>query len=75
MTHSLGLVERFCDDALWLDKGQVKGTGDPRRVVGAYVTDVERGEEAMLAAADQRAKDAVSAPSDGSRSGRWRWSG
>src|SRR5688572_12197315 len=61
VTHSLGLVERFCDDALWLDKGQVKGTGDPRRVVGAYVTDVERGEEAMLAAADQRAKDAVSA--------------
>src|SRR5687767_5968085 len=62
VTHSLGLVERFCDDALWLDKGQVKGTGDPRRVVGAYVTDVERGEEVMLAAADQRAKDAVSAP-------------
>ena len=64
VTHSLGLVERFCDDALWLDKGKVKGTGDPRRVVGAYVTDVERGEEAMLAAADQRAKDAVSAPAD-----------
>jgi lipopolysaccharide transport system ATP-binding protein len=64
VTHSLGLVERFCDDALWLDKGQVKGTGDPRRVVGAYVTDVERSEEAMLAAADQRAKDAVSAPSE-----------
>jgi len=62
VTHSLGLVERFCDDALWLDKGQVKGTGDPRRVVGAYVTDVERGEEAMLAAADLRAKEAVSAP-------------
>jgi ABC-type polysaccharide/polyol phosphate transport system ATPase subunit len=65
VTHSLGLVERFCDDALWLDKGKVKGTGDPRRVVGAYVTDVERGEEAMLAAADQRAKDAVSATSAG----------
>ena len=27
VTHSLGLVERFCDDALWLDKGHVKGTG------------------------------------------------
>src|SRR5919106_1309321 len=66
VTHSLGLVERFCDDAVWLDKGQVKGTGDPRRVVGAYVTDVERGEEAMLAAADRRAKDAVSSvPSEG----------
>jgi ABC-type polysaccharide/polyol phosphate transport system ATPase subunit len=69
VTHSLGLVERFCDDALWLDKGQVKGTGDPRRVVGAYVTDVERGEEAMLAAADRRAKDAVSAPDAGAEAG------
>jgi lipopolysaccharide transport system ATP-binding protein len=69
VTHSLGLVERFCDDALWLDKGQVKGTGDPRRVVGAYVTDVERGEEAMLAAADRRAKDAVSAPDAGTEAG------
>jgi ABC-type polysaccharide/polyol phosphate transport system ATPase subunit len=59
VTHSLGLVERFCDEALWLDHGKVKGTGDPRRVIGAYVTDVERGEEVMLAAADQRAKDTV----------------
>jgi ABC-type polysaccharide/polyol phosphate transport system ATPase subunit len=60
VTHSLGLVERFCDEALWLDGGKVKGTGDPRRVVGAYVTDVERGEEAQLAWADRKAKAAVS---------------
>ena len=59
VTHSLGLVERFCDDALWLDGGRVKGTGDPRRVVGAYVTDVERGEEVLLASTDQKAKEAV----------------
>ena len=59
VTHSLALVERFCDDALWLDAGKVRGTGDPRRVVGAYVTDVERGEEALLAASDQRAREAV----------------
>ena len=41
VTHSLGLVERFCDEALWMDAGPVKGMGDPKRVVGAYVTDVE----------------------------------
>ena len=29
VTHSLGLVERFCDEALWLDGGQLKGIGDP----------------------------------------------
>jgi ABC-type polysaccharide/polyol phosphate transport system ATPase subunit len=52
VTHSLGLVERFCDDALWLDGGKVRGEGDPRRVVGAYLTDVERSEEQLLAAAE-----------------------
>src|SRR6186997_2949359 len=36
VTHSLGLIERFCDEALWLDGGKVKGLGDPRRIVGAY---------------------------------------
>src|SRR6187200_2496122 len=41
VTHSLGLVERFCDEALWLDGGRLQGLGDPRRIVGAYVTDVQ----------------------------------
>jgi ABC-type polysaccharide/polyol phosphate transport system ATPase subunit len=59
VTHSLDLVERFCDEALWLDAGQVKAIGDPRRVVGAYVTDVERAEERHLAAGDARAHTAV----------------
>jgi ABC-type polysaccharide/polyol phosphate transport system ATPase subunit len=27
VTHSLGLVERFCDEALWLDRGRIKGSG------------------------------------------------
>ncbi|HEY3884093.1 MAG TPA: ABC transporter ATP-binding protein [Vicinamibacterales bacterium] len=55
VTHSLGLVERFCDEALWLDAGRVKGSGDPTRIVGAYRTDVERQEEQELAATDARA--------------------
>jgi ABC-type polysaccharide/polyol phosphate transport system ATPase subunit len=45
VTHSLGLVERFCDEALWLDHGQKREQGDPKRVIGAYMTDVERQEE------------------------------
>src|ERR1043166_7479334 len=42
VTHSLGVVERFCDEALWLDAGRVRSHGDPRRVIDAYLTDVER---------------------------------
>ena len=59
VTHSLGLVERFCDEALWLDHGQHRGQGDPKRVIGAYMTDVERQEEQILASADAKARHTV----------------
>ena len=57
VTHSLALVERFCDEALWLDSGKVRGSGDPKRVVGAYLTDVGKSEERELARAEARAQD------------------
>ena len=59
VTHQLTLVERFCDMALWLDEGQSRGIGDPRRVVAAYITDVARQEEAQIAAADAKAQASV----------------
>jgi ABC-type glutathione transport system ATPase component len=34
VTHSLDLVTRFCDEALWLDSGRVRAQGDPQRVIG-----------------------------------------
>ena len=63
VTHSLGLVERFCDEALWLDAGRMKAMGDPKRVVGAYITDVEASEEQQLAAADLKAQESAAAVS------------
>ncbi len=52
VTHSLDLVEKFCDVAHWLDKGTTRGEGDPKRVVAAYVIDVEDSEENELAKAE-----------------------
>jgi ABC-type polysaccharide/polyol phosphate transport system ATPase subunit len=60
VTHSLGLVERFCDEALWLDAGRKRGEGDPKRVIGEYITDVERQEEQFLASTDAKAAQALS---------------
>jgi ABC-type polysaccharide/polyol phosphate transport system ATPase subunit len=57
VTHSLNLVERFCDEALWLDSGKVRGSGDPKRVVGAYLTDVGKSEERELARTEARAQE------------------
>ena len=48
VTHSLDLVSRFCDEALWLDAGVVRIHGDPRRVIDAYLLDVARSEDATL---------------------------
>jgi ABC-type polysaccharide/polyol phosphate transport system ATPase subunit len=61
VTHSLGLVERFCDEALWLDSGQARGAGDPRRVVARYISDVARSEEQQLAADEAKTRQAVNA--------------
>lgn len=59
VTHGLGMVERFCDEAMWLDAGAARASGDPRRVVHAYVTDVEKTEEKALTAGDRKAQDAM----------------
>ena len=62
------MVERFCDEALWLDAGRIKGSGDPKRIVGAYLTDIEQREEHELAAGDVKAQQsaaaAVAAPAE-----------
>jgi len=59
VTHSLGLVERFCDEAIWLDEGQMRSQGDPKRVVDAYLAAVEKSEDALLATTTARAVAAV----------------
>ncbi len=52
VTHSLDLVTRFCDEALWLDGGVAKAQGDPKRVVDAYLMAVAQTENVELAATD-----------------------
>jgi len=55
VTHSLNLVEKFCDEALWLDNGRAMNHGDPKRVVGAYLSAVEQSEERLMAATTAKA--------------------
>ena len=65
VTHGLGTVQKFCDEALWLDEGAAKEQGDPRRVVHAYLTDVAAAEEILLSGEDQRRLAAVSTETSG----------
>ena len=62
VTHSLELVTRFCDEALWLDGGVAKAQGDPKRVVDAYLMAVAKTENVDLTAADTEAAAQLEPP-------------
>ncbi len=62
VTHSLGLVEKMADEALWIDKSEVQLRGDPKKVVDAYLARVSQREEKELAAAEQSAVAEFEAP-------------
>ena len=36
VTHALGSVEKLCDEAIWIDKGQMRMWDEPHAVVEAY---------------------------------------
>ena len=52
VTHSLNLVERFCDEALWLDEGRARAWAIRAASSSAYIIDVEKQEERHMAEAD-----------------------
>ncbi len=62
VTHSLGLVEKMADEALWIEKSNVQMRGDPKKVVDAYLARVSLHEEAELSDAEQRAVAAFEKP-------------
>lgn len=46
VTHDLPTVERFCDQALWLESGCIQAQGEPRQVIDAYRQEVARRDDA-----------------------------
>jgi ABC-type polysaccharide/polyol phosphate transport system ATPase subunit len=58
VTHSLDMITRFCDDALWLDGGRVRIQGEPQHVIDAYLSEIARVEhEASSLAGAARSGD------------------
>jgi len=49
-SHSLYLVQELCNQAIWLDHGQVRAYGDTATVVGAYMNYLEQREQGNLPA-------------------------
>jgi ABC-2 type transport system ATP-binding protein/lipopolysaccharide transport system ATP-binding protein len=44
VTHSLGLIRDICDQAMWLEHGQIRGLGPAVEVADAYIADVNERE-------------------------------
>jgi len=45
VTHDMSAVERWCDEAIWLNQGQVEDIGEPRQVIDQYRKQVKEDEE------------------------------
>src|SRR5450759_3128081 len=44
VTHSLGLIRDMCDQAIWLEQGQIRKIGPAIEVADAYIEDVNERE-------------------------------
>ena len=53
VSHSIGMVKRFCTDAILLHKGRLVTTGKPDEVVDRYRELLENSEEAKKARSDE----------------------
>lgn len=48
VSHGLGLIREMATDVLWLDKGNVKGYGDPGEIIDQYTESVRVGSKAAV---------------------------
>jgi lipopolysaccharide transport system ATP-binding protein len=72
VTHDLDAVERWCDEVVWLNNGEVKDRGYPRRVIDAYRQFIERGEEVEILRDEAAHKQAaVPKSAEASQPARW----
>ena len=59
VTHSLDMVTRFCEEALWLDGGRIRAQGPPHQVIDAYLAEVARSEHQAAATPSPTATETV----------------
>jgi len=75
VSHSLPLVQEYSDRVLWLERGEARLVGEPRRVVDAYREAVaeEEGREHQRAKEARQRADESGAGGEGEAGGISRW--
>jgi ABC-type polysaccharide/polyol phosphate transport system ATPase subunit len=78
VTHDLRQVQRFCDEAVWIQDGQVAAAGDPDDVIRTYVATIGKAADAIeprqydRVEGDVRVREGWVENTDGKRVGRLR---
>lgn len=75
VSHSLPLIEDVCDRVLWLDRGRLRASGSPRRIVDLYREAVaeEEGKAHLEAKQSAEAQRHDAAADAGEDNGTERW--
>jgi len=42
VTHSMSFVQKVCNKAIWLQKGQIRYIGSPEEAIALYQADIQR---------------------------------
>ncbi len=74
VTHDLNAVERWCNEAVWLEKGVVRKKGEPREVIDTYLQKIHEEEEISLEVENAlRSREALSTEEVSTGLGKRRW--
>ncbi len=63
VAHDLEAIARWCDSAIWLERGQIRQSGEPRPVIDSYLEAVRTEEELLLESSNEAAPQAAEAVS------------
>jgi lipopolysaccharide transport system ATP-binding protein len=71
VSHDLAAVQRWCDEALWLEEGTLREQGLPRRVIDRYRQSIATQEAAVTVAEHHRVEEEIHQTAAEETSHRW----
>jgi ABC-2 type transport system ATP-binding protein/lipopolysaccharide transport system ATP-binding protein len=71
VSHDLATVEKICDRVVWLKNGRIAASGEPKRIVDAYLQDVTVKQEKAFEKKSEVAAVATEIAAEERRENRW----
>jgi ABC-2 type transport system ATP-binding protein/lipopolysaccharide transport system ATP-binding protein len=71
VSHDLATVEKICDRVIWLKNGRIAASGEPKRIVDAYLQDVTVKQEKAFEKKSEAAAVSTEVAVEERRENRW----